>query len=46
MIAEHENDVSTFKAKASESARPVSELANKTLPVLKKHRQLAQSLNH
>lgn len=44
MISEHEKDIAAFKAKAGEGDRPASALAKKTLPVLQKHLQLAQSL--
>lgn len=45
MISEHEKDIAAFEAKAGEGNRPASALARKTLPVLQKHLQLAQSLN-
>jgi putative membrane protein len=46
MLLNHQKDIAEFEEKAGEGDRQVSQLAKKTLPMLQKHLQLAQTLSN
>jgi putative membrane protein len=46
MVSDHQKDIADFKAEADAKAGPASSLAEKQLPVLQKHLQMARSLEN
>jgi putative membrane protein len=44
MVDDHEKDIKKFQQE-SEGSGPVADFAKQTLPTLKEHLQMAQSLN-
>jgi putative membrane protein len=44
MVDDHKNDIREFEKEAKKKNDPAAEFANQTLPTLRKHLEMAQSL--
>ena len=44
MVEDHKKDIRTFETEAKKKNDPVAEFANETLPTLRKHLEMEQSL--
>jgi putative membrane protein len=44
MVEDHKKDIRGFETEAKKKNDPVAEFANETLPTLRKHPEMAQSL--
>ena len=44
MVEDHKKDIREFETEAKKKTDPVAEFANETLPTLRKHLEMAQSL--
>ena len=44
MVEDHKNDIREFEKEAKKKNDPAADFANETLPTLRKHLEMAQSL--